>query len=112
MTKTSRAGFGHLGAEAAGDLVAHAGEAVFHVVAAGRARLPELVQFARQAAGGAEHDVAWPAMARCTAPITWASLGKPRCRAPCSGRPVASQPVAGLGLGAPGGGRLPAGEPC
>ena len=51
-------GQGHLHAQAAGDLVAHAGEAVFHVVAVGRAGPPQLVQLARQAAGGADDDVA------------------------------------------------------
>ena len=55
---TSRSGSRHLHAEAAGDLVAHAGKAVFEVVAAGRAGLPELVQLARQAARRADHDVA------------------------------------------------------
>ena len=43
-------GLRHLHAEAAGDLIAHAGEAVFEMVGGGRARLPELVQFAGQAA--------------------------------------------------------------
>ena len=47
----------HLHAEAAGDLVAHARVAVFDVVAAGRARAPELVQLAGQRAGGADDDV-------------------------------------------------------
>ena len=56
MTTTSRVGHRELDAEAAGDLVAHAGIAVFEVVAAGLLRLPELVQFARQAAGGVDHD--------------------------------------------------------
>ena len=46
----------HLDAEPAGELVAHAGEAVLEVVAAGRAGAPELVQFARQAARGADDD--------------------------------------------------------
>ena len=45
-----------LHAEAAGDLVAHAGIAVFQVVAADLPRLPQLVQFAGQPAGGAHHD--------------------------------------------------------
>ena len=36
----------HLDAEAAGDLVAHARVAVFHVIAAGHRRAPELVQLA------------------------------------------------------------------
>jgi hypothetical protein len=39
--------FSHLHAEAARDLVTHAGEAVFHVVAAGLGGLPVLVQLAR-----------------------------------------------------------------
>ena len=38
-------------------------------------RLPELVQLARQAAGGADATVSSVADARCTAPITWASEG-------------------------------------
>ncbi|MBV8662193.1 MAG: hypothetical protein JO107_03730, partial [Hyphomicrobiales bacterium] len=46
-----------LDADAAGDLVAHAGIAVFDVIAERRARLPELVQFAGQPAGGADDDV-------------------------------------------------------
>ena len=50
-------GIRHLHAEPAGDLVAHAGIAVFHVVAEGGARFPMLVQLARQAAGGADHHV-------------------------------------------------------
>ena len=41
----------HLHADAACDLVAHAGEAVFKVVGRGVARLPQLVEFPRQAAG-------------------------------------------------------------
>ena len=43
-------GLGHLDAEPAGDLVAHGREAVFGVVGARRAGLPELVQLARQPA--------------------------------------------------------------
>ena len=50
-------GLRHLDAEPAGDLVAHAGKAVFEVVAAGLRRAPQLVQLARQPAGGADHDV-------------------------------------------------------
>ena len=42
----------HLDAQPAGDLVAHAGIAIFGMVGAGVAGLPELVQLARQAAGG------------------------------------------------------------
>jgi hypothetical protein len=41
----------------AGDLIAHAGIAVFQVIALGRAGAPELVQLARQAAGRRHHDV-------------------------------------------------------
>ncbi len=48
----------HLHAEPAGDLVAHAGVAVLHVVALRVPRAPQLVQIARQAAGGADHHVA------------------------------------------------------
>ena len=51
-----------LHAEPAGDLVAHAGVAVFQVVGAGPPRLPELVQLAGQAAGGADHDRVAPAL--------------------------------------------------
>ena len=54
MTTTSSSGLRHLDAEPAGDLVAHGREAVFDVVAAGRARLPQLVQLARQPARGAD----------------------------------------------------------
>ena len=54
MTTTSLVGPRHLDADAAGDLVAHAGEAVFHVIAARRRRRPQLVQFARQAARGVD----------------------------------------------------------
>jgi len=50
-------GVGHFCAEAAGNFVAHAGIAVFHVVAAGLAGAPEFVQIARKAAGGAKEDV-------------------------------------------------------
>ena len=46
---------GQFDAEAAGDLVAHAGVAVFQMVGAGTLGLPQLVQLARQAAGGANH---------------------------------------------------------
>ena len=67
-------GLRHLHADAAGDLVAHAGIAVFEMVGGGRARLPQLVQFARQAAGGADIEMSRPS-ARCTAPITCASEG-------------------------------------
>ena len=46
-------GEGELHPEPAGDLIAHAGIAVFQVIALGRAGAPELVQLARQAAGRA-----------------------------------------------------------
>ena len=55
---TSRVRIRHLDAEAAGDLVAHARIAVFHVVAERRRRLPVLVQFARKPARCAHHHVA------------------------------------------------------
>ena len=45
----------HLHAEPAGDLIAHAAVAVFHMVGARRPRQPELVQLARQPACGADH---------------------------------------------------------
>ena len=48
---------GHLHAEPAGNLVSHARVAVLHVIALGVARAPQLVQVARQAAGGADDDV-------------------------------------------------------
>ena len=48
---------GELDAEPARDLVAHARIAVFEVIAAGLRGVPQLVQFARQAAGRAHHDV-------------------------------------------------------
>ena len=51
-------GLRELDAEPAGDLVAHAREAVLDVIAAGRRRAPQLVQLPRQRAGGADHDVA------------------------------------------------------
>ena len=47
----------HLGADAAGDLVAHAGVAVLEVESAGLFRAPEFVQVAGQAARGADHHV-------------------------------------------------------
>ena len=50
-------GIGHFRAQAAGDFVAHAGIAVFHVIAAGLAGAPEFVQVSGQAAGCADHDV-------------------------------------------------------
>ena len=53
-----------LHAETAGDLVAHAGEAVLDVVALGVAGPPELVQVSRHGAGGADHDVLRPRDAR------------------------------------------------
>ena len=46
---------GKLDAEAAGNLIAHAGETVFHVIGARRALPPDFVQFARQAARRADH---------------------------------------------------------
>ena len=49
---------GHLHAQAAGYLVAHARVTVFHVVVAGCAGTPELVQLGRQRASGAYHYVA------------------------------------------------------
>ena len=75
MTNDLALGLRQLDAEPAGDLVAHAGIAVFDVVAAGRAGLPQLVQLARQAAGGADHDVVARRRRGCTAPITCASDG-------------------------------------
>ena len=45
-----------LDAKAAGDLVAHAGVAVFQVVGADLPRLPQLVQLTWQSTGGADHD--------------------------------------------------------
>ena len=47
----------HLDADAAGDLVAHAGVAVFHVIAARPQGAPELVQLGRQRARRAHDDV-------------------------------------------------------
>src|ERR1700722_5146626 len=47
----------HLDADPAGDLVAHAGITVFEVVAQWRARSPQLVQFPRQSARGADDHV-------------------------------------------------------
>ena len=68
-------GLRQLHAEAAGDLVAHAGDSrIRDDSRAGLRGLPELVQFARQAAGRAARDVGWP-HARCTAPMTCASDG-------------------------------------
>ena len=61
MTMTSRsspsASRPALGAEAAGDLVAHAGEGVLDVVAERIAHAPELVQVAGQRARGLHDDV-------------------------------------------------------
>src|ERR1035438_2410499 len=51
-------GVGHLDAEAARDLVAHAGVAVLHVVILGIARPPEFMQVAWQAASCAHDDIA------------------------------------------------------
>ena len=51
-------GVGHLGAQAAGNLVAHAGVAVLHVVAVRCACAPQLVQVAGMAASGRENDIA------------------------------------------------------
>ena len=50
-------GRGHFGADAAGDLVPHAGVAVLQVEAARLPGAPELVQVAGQAAGSADDDV-------------------------------------------------------
>ena len=50
-------GVGHLGAPAAGDLVAHAGVAELAVEGADRLGPPVLAQLARQAAGGGEREV-------------------------------------------------------
>ena len=58
MTNTSRSGAASFDAEAAGDLVAHAGVAVLDVVALGVAGAPQLVQVAGHRAGRADHDVA------------------------------------------------------
>ena len=56
-------GKGELHPEPAGDLIAHAGIAVFQVIALGRAGAPELVQLARQAARRGHHDVALAGLA-------------------------------------------------
>ena len=68
---------GHLDAQAAGDLVAHAGEAVLHVVALAVAGAPQLVEVAGHRAGGADHDVLRPAEAvdRRRAPRTAPAAG-------------------------------------
>ena len=71
MTMTSRLGVGHLGAPAAGDLVAHAGEAELAVEGAGRLRPPVLAELAGQAAGGGQRQVGRVADA-VDAPTTWA----------------------------------------
>ena len=65
----------HLDADPAGDLVAHAGIAVFEVVAERRARPPQLVQFARQSARGADDDVALLARAHAARRSPAASVG-------------------------------------
>ena len=57
ITITSRSGFGHLGAPAAGDLVAHAGEAELAVEGADGLGAPVLAQLARQAAGRGQRQV-------------------------------------------------------
>ena len=57
MTKTSRSGVGHLYSDAAGNFVAHAGEAVLHVIALRIACPPKFVKIARQTTGRAYHDV-------------------------------------------------------
>ena len=50
-------GGGHFDADAAGDLVSHAGVAVFDVVTLAFAGAPQLVQVAGHRTGGAHHDV-------------------------------------------------------
>ena len=89
MTTTSRVGSRHLDAEPAGDLVAHAGKAVFAGGSRPGARgLPELVQFARQAAGRADDHVAsaWRALHRADHLRVGRQLrvGRRPCTAPTS----------------------------
>ncbi len=102
-------GIGHLHAETARDLVAHAGIAVLEVIAAGLGAAPELVQLARQAAGGRDQG---RALAQCA--IDRAEHlrvgGKARARARCGvddGVPFPDQVARAL---APGRLRRPAGE--
>jgi hypothetical protein len=55
-----------LHAKSAGDFVAHAGIAVFEMIGPDLLRLPKLVQLARQAAGGADHNgILWRDALHC-----------------------------------------------
>ena len=53
---TSRSGRGELHAERSGDLIAHAGIAIFEMVAVAGPGAPQLVQLAGKAAGRSDDD--------------------------------------------------------
>ena len=126
MTKTSRSGCGHLHAEAAGDLVAHAGIAVFEMVAA--RLVPPATACATRPAGrrrrrrrsssgaaaalhGADHlgvATAGPRSSRGRAPSAASASqrallapapcrSKPRARASRRARPTAARGRRGIG---------------
>ena len=97
-------------AKAASDLVAHAGEPVLDMVAAGLAGAPQLVQLPRQAAGGADHDAARAGRAIDSAHHL--RVGRQRVAGRCGGPfdrlvPAGAQPGSAV---APGFGRAVASE--